>query len=198
MAGRLSIALLGLVAAAAVNAETAYVTDLLQLGLHRASDTSDRAFANLSSGARLEVLERNRNYARVRTDAGEEGWVKTAYIVAETPARYRLTELETQVETLGGELAAARATEAQAADEANRLRGQESERHAMLGALRDRAVELERRNAEYAEQLRLYRGSLPLSWVLAALVLTFVGGGAVGWWALDLLSRRRHYGYRVY
>jgi hypothetical protein len=42
-------------------AETAYVTGSLRLGLHRASDTSDRPFENLISGVALEVLERNTN-----------------------------------------------------------------------------------------------------------------------------------------
>src|SRR5690606_12848920 len=81
MRGRLSIVLITLAWTAAAAAETAYVTDLLQLGLHQASDTSDRPFANLPSGTRLEVLERKTHYARVRTDGGDEGWVKAAYIV---------------------------------------------------------------------------------------------------------------------
>ena len=34
-------------------AETAYVTDMLRLGVHAAADTSDRAFVNLESGDRL-------------------------------------------------------------------------------------------------------------------------------------------------
>src|SRR5690606_40383264 len=75
MAGRLTIALFCLACAAAAQAETAYVTDILQLGLHQASDTSDRPFQNLTSGTRLEILERTALYARVRTDEGAEGWV---------------------------------------------------------------------------------------------------------------------------
>jgi hypothetical protein len=39
-----------------VGAETAYVTDMLRLGIHNASDTSDRPFDNLVSGTALEVL----------------------------------------------------------------------------------------------------------------------------------------------
>lgn len=197
MAGRISIALLCLVSAAAA-AETAYVTDILQLGLHRASDTSDRPFENLVSGARLEILERTALYARVRTDDGDEGWVKAAYIVSETPARYRLAELETKVEALGAELADARATERQASDEAQLLRSREAEHAASIAALRETVGRLELQNAEYADRVERYRVSLPLPWVLAALALTFIGGGAAGWWALDLFLRRRYGGYRIY
>lgn len=198
MAARSAIALLGLVWTAAAGAETAYVTDILQLGLHRAADTSDRAFENLVSGTRLEVLERSTHYARVRTDDGDEGWVKAAYIVAETPARYRLAELESQVEALSAELAEARSTEQRASEEADRLRGREADHAATMKTLRDTVAQLERQNAEFAERVERYRVSLPIPWVLAALALTFVGGGAAGWWALDLFIRRRYGGYRIY
>ena len=39
-----------LLAAGAAHAETGYVTDQLSLGLHNASDTSDRPFRMLKSG----------------------------------------------------------------------------------------------------------------------------------------------------
>jgi len=199
MAGRLSIALLCLAwAAAAGAADTAYVTDILQLGLHRASDTSDRPFENLVSGTRLEILERTTHYARVRTESGAEGWVKAAYIVSETPARYRLAELESRVDALTAELADARATEKRAVREAERLRGLEAEHEASIEDLRRTLGRLEQQNAEYAARVERYRASLPLPWVLGALVLTFVGGGAAGWWTLDLLIRRRYAGYRMY
>src|SRR5690606_28159880 len=186
MAGRLTIALFCLACAAAAQAETAYVTDILQLGLHQASDTSDRPFQNLTSGTRLEILERTPLYARVRTDEGAEGWVKAAYIVSETPARYRLAELESRLEALGAELSEARATEKRAVEEAALLRGREAERDASIETLRAKVGRLEQQNAEYADRVERYRVSLPLPWVLAALGLTFVGGGAAGWWALDL------------
>lgn len=198
MAGRRSIALLCLMWAAAAGAETAYVTDVLQLGLHRAADTSDRAFENLISGTRLEVLERATHYARVRTEDGDEGWVKSAYIVTETPARYRLAELESEIDALRAELGDARETEKQATSEAAQLRSREAEHEASAEALREALARLEAQNAEYADRVERYRFTLPLPWVLAALALTLVCGGVGGWWALDLLLRRRHAGYRIY
>ncbi len=61
---RFPIAVLLLVAIPAAGvAETAYVTDILRLGLHRVEDTSDRAFRTLQSGQEMEILARDRNYA---------------------------------------------------------------------------------------------------------------------------------------
>ena len=62
-----------LFASAAASAETAYVTGNLRLGLHAASDTSDRPFESLLSGTPMEVLERRTNYARVRLADGSLG-----------------------------------------------------------------------------------------------------------------------------
>src|SRR5690606_41004561 len=67
-------------------AETAWVTDNLRLGLHQASDTSDRAFRTLESGQEVEVLSRDRYYAQVRLPDGTVGYVKVAYLVDEKPA----------------------------------------------------------------------------------------------------------------
>ena len=87
---------LGLAQPALALGETMYVTDLLRLGIHQASDTSDRPFRTLVSGTRVEVLERSTNYALVRLDDGRQGWLKAAYLVADKPARLRLTEIEAE------------------------------------------------------------------------------------------------------
>src|SRR5690606_39063658 len=121
------------------------------------------------------------HYARVRTDDGDEGWVKAAYIVSETPARHRLAELESEIVALRTELDDARATERRATDEADRLRSREAEQAASTKTLRETVARLEQENADYAGRVDRYRMSLPLTWVLAALALTFVGGGAAGW-----------------
>ena len=55
-------------------------------------------------GDRLEVLERALMSVRVRTETGEEGWVKTAYLVEEEPARRRATGLESATARLAAEL----------------------------------------------------------------------------------------------
>lgn len=198
MTARFLIALCCAWAASAAAADTAYVTDMLQLGLHRAEDTSDRAFMNLVSGTRLEVLERRTHYARVRTDDGDEGWVKTAYIVADVPPRFLLAALEAEVESLRAQLHEARATEKRATQEAARLLGLNSEQVQTEQALRETVARLEHENTEYSQRIDGHRMSLPLLWVIGALGLALAGGGFGGWWGLDLLIRRRHAGYRIY
>jgi SH3 domain protein len=184
--------------AGVAGAETVYVTDSLRLGLHAAPDTSDRPFENLVSGTAVEVLERNPSYARVRLADGREGWVKAAFLVAEKPAAARVLELEASIG--GFEHAAAAAKSAQAAAEVD-LASLRSELQATTGSaesIQETIERLQRENRAHEERLDAYRYTLPLAWVIPAVVVTLVGGFLLGLWWLDAWIRRRHGGFRVY
>jgi SH3 domain protein len=184
--------------AAPAEAETAYVTDSLRLGLHRAEDTSDRPFENLVSGTPLEVMERNSNYARVRTSGGQEGWVKSAYLVDEKPAQLRVAELEAELAGLRGQFDQVRSARSSAEDELNRLGKQVAATTGSADAIQDTLGRLKSENEAYEARLESYRRSLPLPWVAAALIVTLVAGFSAGLWWLDALIRRRHGGFRIY
>lgn len=191
--GSLFAILLG-AGAAIAGAETAYVTDSLRLGIHAAADTSDRAFDNLVSGAVVEILERNPNYARVRLTDGREGWVKANYLVTVKPAAARVGELEAEIEGLRGSVAAAKAAQTAAENQLGALTNQAGS----LEAIHDKVSRLESENHAYEERLAAYRTTLPLAWVLLAVVLAGAAGFAGGLWWLDSSIRRRHGGFRVY
>ncbi len=178
--------------------EIAYVTDSLQLGLHRAQDTSDQAFENLPSGTRLEVLERASSYARVRTSGGQEGWVRTAFLVSEVPARFRIAEMDTELEGLRTELARARAARIVAEEETARLRRQVADHAESLGSMRATLSRLRTENASHEARLERYRRSVPLHLALGGLLVAAVAGFAGGLWWLDARIRRRHGGFRIY
>ena len=178
-------------------AERMYVTDSLRLALYRSDDTSDKPLLNLVSGAEVDVLERNASLARVRTPAGDEGWVKAAFLVPEKPAQLRVAELEAELAGLRSE--AAESHNARTVDEASdRVARPMATSKDPNAAMNEALGRLKRENAAYEERLESYRGSLPLPWVVAALALALVGGFAGGLWWLDALIRRRHGGFRVY
>ncbi len=179
-------------------ADTMYVTDLLRLGIHQAADTSDRPFRMLVSGTRLEILERATNYARVRLEDGREGWVKSAYLVADKPARLQLAEIEAQYGGFENKLNAARQAQRAAEEKAAQLLERMSSAENSSAATRQRIRELEDENEAFATRLASYRGSMPLTWVGLAVVVALVSGFIAGLWWLDYLSRRRHGGFRVY
>jgi SH3 domain protein len=179
-------------------AETIYVTDSLRLGIHEAADTSDKAFDNLVSGTAVEVLERNPNYARVRLADGREGWVKATFLVADKPAAARLQELEAKAGSAERAVGDARTAQSAAEHELAAVRGEMQATTGSAETNRETIARLERDNAAQMERLEAYRHTLPIVWVIPALVVSLVAGFFMGLWWLDALIRRRHGGFRVY
>ncbi|MEO0346528.1 MAG: TIGR04211 family SH3 domain-containing protein [Pseudomonadota bacterium] len=194
----IALAMLGCALQASAQTQTAYVTDVLRLGLHRAADTSDAPFRSLESGQEMTVLERSRLYARIRLPDGTEGYVKAGFLVDDKPARLVVTETREA-------LAQSEATLASVRDEfsgsANRIAGLESDLQGARDALADLQTQYDdaaEANADYERKMRVYGLALPwplaLGAVLVALVLGFVGG----FWWIDSRSRKRHGGFRIY
>ena len=179
-------------------AETAYVTDNLRLGLHTAEDTSDRAFRYLESGQAMEILTRDRNYANVRLPDGTEGWVKSAYLVDEKPAKLIVAETSEERDRLARELEEAKAAFAEPAATIDELRGQSAQLSAELDNAKAEIDALREENASIQGLKEQYRGSVPLAWVGGVIALCLVVGFLVGLWWVDHRSRRRHGGIRIY
>lgn len=80
-------------------AESAWVTDQFEITLRSGPSTSNAIQLMVSSGTRLEVLERDADsgYSRVRTQGGTEGWVLTRYLMNEASAREQLATLTSQL-----------------------------------------------------------------------------------------------------
>ena len=80
-------------------AEPAWVTDQFEITLRSGPSTSNAIQLMVSSGTRLEVLERDADsgYTRVRTQGGTEGWVLTRYLMNEASAREQLQNLTSQL-----------------------------------------------------------------------------------------------------
>ena len=187
-------ALLPIVAAA----ETAYVTDNLKLGLYEAEDTSGRAFRTLDSGQSMEVLIRAVNYANVRLPDGTEGWVKSAYLVDDKPAKLIVEETIVERDALAAELEQAKQAFAEPAATIDALRNETSALTAQLEIAQGEITALQEENASIQGMKKQYKGSLPLSWVGSATLVCLIVGLLGGLWWSDYRSRRRHGGIRIY
>ncbi len=194
---RLFIGVLALVPLFAA-AQTAYVTDTLQLGLHQASDTSDRPFRNLDSGQELEILSRTTYYANVRLPDGTLGWVKTGFLVNDKPAKLIVAETRAEADRLAGELEDLRSAFAAPAATIDALKQQVADLQARLGDSDAKAVEFGEQNASLRNRQSQYKNSMPLQWVAGAVGLCLIGGFLFGLWWVDQRSRRRHGGIRIY
>jgi SH3 domain protein len=188
------IALLPLLAAA----ETAYVTDTLQLGLHQAADTSDRPFRNLDSGQEVEILSRTRYYAQVQLPDGTQGYVKAGYLVSDKPAKLIVAETAAERDRLARELEEARRAFAAPAATIDALKQKAADLQAKLDASEAERASLSDENEDLRHRQSQFKRSMPLQWVAGAVGACFVGGFILGLWWVDRRSRRRHGGIRIY
>jgi len=173
---------------------TVYVTDELRLGLYRTEETTGQAMRTLVSGSRLEVEERSLRSIRVRTEDGDQGWVKTAYIVDSVPARRQLAALEklnaeqtSKLEKKDQELTTLNeqilALEQSLADAERGIRE--------LPALKDS-------NEALRARLEAGRAAVAPVWLLLATATALLIGILLGYWWLDRKVRRQFGGVRVY
>ena len=178
-------------------AETAYVTDMLQLEMYATAQMTGPPVKRLRSGDQLEVTERKGRYARVKF-GNKEGWVKSLYLQEKEPARTRVNKLEDSNEKLTGSV-----NKLQVELEAKQVRVSELEA-LQSGELEQQAatetelIRLQEENARLGDKLGTYIGSVPLSWLLIAVVLSLLAGASGGWFYIDKRSRNKHGGYRVY
>jgi SH3 domain protein len=182
---------------ALAQAQTAYVTDILRLNVYATPDFSGRPLTGLMSGDGFEVLSRDRLATQVRLPDGTEGFVRTAYIVDEKPARRIVAETQAEVDRLNAELAEMRAAYEDPAAEISAL----NERVRTLTAdveqqsASNEALESELDSLRSAAER--YANSVPLSWALGALLAALIAGFLAGLKYVDHQIRKRHGGIRV-
>lgn len=184
--------------AAMAQTTTAYVTDILRLGLYDSPDASGHPVQTLVSGTRLTVLAKVPNFAQVQTPDGHEGWVKSAFLVADKPAQLRVAEMQAQVNDLQSQLKNLQQAKQEAEQQSARLGKQMADSKDSRAAVQATLGRLKRENDAYATRLEIYRHSVPLTWAAGALGFALVAGFAAGLWWLDARIRKRHGGFRVY
>jgi SH3 domain protein len=146
----------------------------------------------------MEVLTRDRNYANVRLPDGAEGWVKTAYLVDEKPAKLIVAETMTERDALAAELQQAKQAFAEPAATIDKLNSEAADLAARLESAQTQIEELQEENASIQGMKERYKGSLPLSWVGGAIIVSLIVGFLLGLRWVDHRSRKLHGGIRIY
>ncbi|MFQ5633844.1 MAG: TIGR04211 family SH3 domain-containing protein [Gammaproteobacteria bacterium] len=187
-----------LVPIAPAAAAPAYVTDQLRLGVHAAPDTSDRSFANISSGDRVDILEESQYYALVRLADGREGWVKKNYLLAEKPAVLIVAEMEKARDDAIAELATLKSSLAERESRVSEIEQKIRDREEQARAEQDELAGLRAERLELMSRLDAYSFSVPGGLFFAAIAASIAAGFLIAWYWFDRRSRARHGGFRVY
>lgn len=181
-----------------VSAEIAYVTDQLRLGVHQAADASDRAFTNISSGDRVDIIEETHYYALVILPDGRQGWVKKNYLLPDKPAALIVEEMTRERDDALGQLELLQSSLATREERVIQMEVEVAGREAAGLAEKEELIELREIRADLTDKLEAYSFSVPGGLFFAGLAASLVIGFLVGWWWLDRRSRARHGGFRVY
>ena len=171
-----------------------YVTDELRLGLYSSEETTGRSLKTLTSGAQLEVLERALMSVRVKTEAGDVGWVKTAYLVTTEPAKRRVNALELANESIKAELEITLADVEESKFQVDSLTTE-------LQYSQSQITELPALEAEVAQLravLAATETTVSVKWLVAAVIGAIIFGWFAGYQWLDRKVRKQFGGVRLY
>lgn len=189
----------------AVHAESVFVIDQVEAGLHETPEVSSPILKLLPTGSRLEVMAREGARVQVRDDAGAVGWIDQRFLMPSKPTRQLLNEAEAELERTRAELRRLRDQQAdeigQAAPaELQQLQAELVAEREQVAKLRSRISELEDTGDETAAPAAVRRLAPVLDsprYLAAAVVLLLVLGVLLGAWLMDYRNRRRHGGFRV-
>ncbi len=179
------IILLGLFALAA-RAETAYVSDDLILGVYSEKNQQGSRLATLHSGASVEVLVREDEFAQVSMGNDRIGWVKASFLTAHEPAAIRLKSLEAELARIKSSTPAM--AEAAARSELETLKQELDAKQRELDALRSAAP---------AAVPSPNRGD-SIGLIVIAGLLCLAAGFGLGYAALARRIREKFGGIKVY
>jgi SH3 domain protein len=84
--------------------ETMYVSDRLSLSLRSAPDLERPALELISSDTKVDVLETQGKWARVRLEDGRTGWVIKRFLVKNVPKSLVIEHLKRQIASLKNEV----------------------------------------------------------------------------------------------
>jgi hypothetical protein len=179
-------------------AQAEYVTDRLQLGVHMQPDASDRSFAKLNSGDRVEILETNLYHALVTMQDGRKGWVKKTYLVKDKPAILRVTEVERERDKAVKKLNSLQSSLSDREARASEMEAEVAAREAGAAAEAEELERLRVENVSLSGRLEAHAFSVPGTLFFVAVAASIVIGCLLSWWWFDYRSRIRHGGYRIH
>ncbi|WP_243358507.1 TIGR04211 family SH3 domain-containing protein [Fundidesulfovibrio terrae] len=77
-------------------AQQLFVSDVQEITLRTGPSLDNKIVQMVKSGAKLEKLKEEGEWAQVRTDTGKEGWVLKRYLSSETPTKVQFEDFKSR------------------------------------------------------------------------------------------------------
>ncbi len=183
-------------------AETLYVAPTAEVPLRIAPNSKRKIVAILSDGAKVELINKEGDWANVRTSSGREGWILKRYLSHSPPLKKQVAALKEENKRLKEQLAALEKSERSSSSERDSCIAERDELSRKYDNLKMEAADaintkklLERTTRELNEtkqkaallksQLADTENNQRLKWFLAG------GGVLLTGWILGVLFRKR-------
>ena len=83
-----------------------YITDNISVGVFATPDMQGEPELRLTSGAAVDVIESRGALRKIRTEHGEQGWLKASFLIKTPPLAQKLEEANKELTQLGSTLEA--------------------------------------------------------------------------------------------
>ena len=207
---RLWIAALATVCAMpCAQAETLYVVEQLFVSVAATPEGSGERIAQIKSGDKVELLDRQEDLAHVRLSSGQEGWVKASYLSAALPLQQQLTARSEELERVRKEKSQLETDLAVARRAANTASAAAPSQSPAAPATEVAAPDAP--PAETSSREPVSQGAPPLFsesslfparpswlWALGGCGVALILGFVLGWRMLDRRIRAKYGGLRIY
>lgn len=150
-------------------ANSVFVNDQLRVGVRPEPSQVVAPIGVVLTGMKLEVLERQAPFIKIRTEKGLEGWIKDIYVTRKIPAILQLKEIEKKQQQTLSKIDDIEQTKT-ALEEANIVLSDQ------IVALKSQREELQRNNIERIVSNARPSKGLALYWLVISVVLGFVAG----------------------
>jgi len=147
-----------------VLAESVFVNDQLRVGVRPEASQVVAPIGVVLTGMKLEVLQRQDPFIKIRTDKGLEGWIKDIYVTKKVPAILRLKDLTEQQKKTLKEKQSIEKTK-MALEEANAILNEQ------IDALKSQRAELQRSQAVQIVSNARSNNGFAIVWLVVALLL---------------------------
>lgn len=89
--------LLFLLAASSTYADTRYISDHLIVTVRSGKGNQYKVLETVPTGTSIEILEEEKNYVKVRTPKGTDGYIKSHYVSKELPKLMQIEQLKKEI-----------------------------------------------------------------------------------------------------
>jgi SH3 domain protein len=123
-----AVAAAALAFAGAASAETAWVRGESRLNVRTGPGSDYRIIEMVKDDDPVQVVKRQGDWTRVKTAAGNDGWVPSAFLVVEAPPAVRVGQLESEAQALRQRVASLESDNTRLTSSHEELTGRDAER----------------------------------------------------------------------